>query len=124
MSLNETPTHADAVAVDAQTAAVCHAHKFGGSSVATAAHYRHVARLLGDEVAPAQVAVVSAMRGATDCLIGLAQAAADGRDWQDAWAALADRHLAAGDRHHRQRGQGGPRRSRRPASPMGQSALR
>lgn len=95
MSLNETPTHADAVAVDAQTAAVCHAHKFGGSSVAGAAHYRHVARLLAEACAPAQVVVVSAMRGTTDALIEMAQAAAEARDWRNDWLALADRHVAA-----------------------------
>ena len=95
MSLNETPPHAEDAAAAAQATAVCHAHKFGGSSVASAAHYRHVARLLAEDAASAQVAVVSAMRGTTDSLIGLAQAAAGGHDWRDAWATLADRHLAA-----------------------------
>jgi aspartokinase/homoserine dehydrogenase 1 len=35
------------------------------------------------------------MRGTTDALIEMAQTAADGRDWRDAWLALADRHFAA-----------------------------
>ena len=49
--------------------------------------------------------VVSAMQGATDALTALAQSAAAGHDWQDAWSALRDKHLTAayrldgGDRH-------------------------
>ena len=38
MSFNETPPHAEDAAAAAQATAVCHAHKFGGSSVASAAH--------------------------------------------------------------------------------------
>lgn len=73
------------------------AHKFGGSSVADADRYRHVAALLRDAPQP-RVAVVSAMQGVTDALTALAGAAAAGRDWQDAWSRLRDRHLATAHR--------------------------
>ncbi len=69
------------------------AHKFGGSSVADADRYRHVAALLQDSPQP-RVVVVSAMQGVTDALTALADSAAAGHDWQDAWSALRDRHLA------------------------------
>lgn len=69
------------------------AHKFGGSSVADADRYRHVAALLQDASQPRAV-VVSAMQGVTDALTALVESAAAGRDWQDAWSALRDQHLA------------------------------
>ncbi len=69
------------------------AHKFGGSSVADADRYRHVAELLRDAETPRAV-VVSAMQGVTDALTALAQAALAGDDWQDRWSQLRDRHLA------------------------------
>ncbi len=80
------------------------AHKFGGSSVADADRYRHVADLLQTVPEPRAV-VVSAMQGVTDALTALAQSAAAGHDWQDAWSTLRDKHLAtayrldAGDKH-------------------------
>jgi bifunctional aspartokinase / homoserine dehydrogenase 1 len=78
-------------ALDASVA--CRAHKFGGSSVADAERYRHVAALLQNSSAP-RVVVVSAMQGVTDALIALAHAAADGADWRPLWSRLRERHLA------------------------------
>ena len=80
------------------------AHKFGGSSVADADRYRHVADLLQTAPEPRAV-VVSAMQGVTDALTELVQSAAAGHDWQDAWSTLRDKHLATayrldgGDKH-------------------------
>ena len=73
------------------------AHKFGGSSVADADRYRHVADLLQTAPEPRAV-VVSAMQGVTDALTALAQSAAAGHDWQDAWSTLRDKHLATAHR--------------------------
>ena len=44
-------------------------HKFGGTSVATADRYRHVARVLAERPEPRKVVVVSAMSGKTNTLI-------------------------------------------------------
>ena len=72
------------------------AHKFGGTSVASAQRYRHVAQLLLQRPEATQVAVVSAMKGVTDALIELAGLAAQGRaEWRDAWQALRTRHHEA-----------------------------
>ncbi len=72
------------------------AHKFGGTSVADAARYRHVAQLLLDRPETVQVTVVSAMKGVTDALIALAEgAAANAPDWRARLAALAERHRTA-----------------------------
>ena len=74
-------------------------HKFGGTSVADAARYRHVAALLteGEHSAwPRQAVVVSAMSGMTDALLGLVtQAAAREAAWRDACQALVARQLTA-----------------------------
>jgi aspartokinase/homoserine dehydrogenase 1 len=72
------------------------AHKFGGSSLADASCFRRVAAILRTQPGPRQIAVVSAMRGTTDALIGLADAAVR-RDsaWKANWQALRDRHLVA-----------------------------
>lgn len=83
----------------------CHAHKFGGSSLADAALYRATVPLLEDG-AHRRIVVVSAMQGVTDALIALLAAARDDRDWAPAWQALRQRHLDAADaldghRHHR-----------------------
>ena len=75
----------------------CRAHKFGGSSLADAGRIRHVAGLMLDADEDRQVVVVSAMQGTTDALIGLAEAAAQGRDWQAALDGLRQRHLQAAD---------------------------
>ncbi|KAF1701274.1 bifunctional aspartate kinase/homoserine dehydrogenase I [Pseudoxanthomonas suwonensis] len=75
-------------------------HKFGGTSVADAERYRHVAGLLLARDEEVQVTVVSAMKGVTDALIGLAQAAAVAEcegapDWEEAWHDLRARHRSA-----------------------------
>ena len=72
------------------------AHKFGGTSVASAERYRHVAALLLARPEPVQVTVVSAMKGVTDALIELARLAAlSDPGWQPALAALRQRHHQA-----------------------------
>ncbi|MFT4178615.1 MAG: bifunctional aspartate kinase/homoserine dehydrogenase I [Thermomonas sp.] len=76
----------------APSKAFCRAHKFGGSSLADADRIRHVAGLLLADDAPRQVAVSSAMQGATNALIALTDAAASGADWQPAFAALKAKH--------------------------------
>ena len=73
----------------------CRAHKFGGSSLADAGRIRHVAGLMLDADESRQVVVVSAMQGVTDALIGVADAAAGGDDWQAALESLRQRHVEA-----------------------------
>lgn len=85
--------HAAADASGPAHASRYRAHKFGGSSVADADRYRHVAALLRDAPGPRAV-VVSAMQGVTDALTELARIASADEDWQDAWSRLRDRHLA------------------------------
>lgn len=71
-------------------------HKFGGTSVADAERYRHVAQLLLARDEAVQVTVVSAMKGVTDALIGLAKAAAAADpEWDDRWHELRARHRGA-----------------------------
>lgn len=71
-------------------------HKFGGTSVADAERYRHVAQLLLAREEDIQVTVVSAMKGVTDALIDLARLAASGNeDWRERWHELRARHRAA-----------------------------
>lgn len=74
----------------------CHVHKFGGSSLADAAHYCAVAGLI-DNGAQSRVVVVSAMQGVTDTLLSLLAAAQSGEDWAPAWSALQQRHLDTAD---------------------------
>ncbi len=74
----------------------CHVHKFGGSSLADAAHYRAVASLIADG-ARRRVVVVSAMQGVTDALLSLLGAARCGDDWMPAWTRLRQRHLDAAE---------------------------
>ena len=69
------------------------AHKFGGSSLANAERYRHVAELLLARNDGHQVTVVSAMQGVTDALIALASTAAARGDWRTPWQALHARHV-------------------------------
>ena len=74
----------------------CPAHKFGGSSLADAEHFRRAIGLL-DPAGP-QIVVVSAMQGVTDALVALAGCAVSdsvhpGRDWIPGWDALRERHL-------------------------------
>ena len=56
-------------AVETATPARTVVHKFGGTSVADAERYRHVAQLLLAREESLQVTVVSAMKGVTDGLI-------------------------------------------------------
>lgn len=90
-----------AVAVKAPSARTV-AHKFGGTSVADAERYRHVAQLLLAREEAVQVTVVSAMKGVTDALIDLARAAAAapagdaaGPAWRERWHELRARHRGA-----------------------------
>lgn len=84
--------------------AVIRVHKFGGSSVADAAHIRSLVPLVEDG-ADVCVVVVSAMAGTTNALVAMADQASAGQDWSGEWSALRARHLAAadefdGDGHH------------------------
>lgn len=84
-------------------AALCHAHKFGGSSLAYPDLYRAAVQLM-ENGARRRIVVVSAMQGVTDALIALLAAARDQRDWAPTWQALRQRHLDAADAlddHHR-----------------------
>lgn len=71
-------------------------HKFGGTSVADAERFRHVAVLLLAREEYEQITVVSAMKGVTDALIELCELAARSRsDWRDPWHELRARHRGA-----------------------------
>ncbi len=73
----------------------CLAHKFGGSSLADAAHFRHVAGLVREAATGThQIVVVSAMHGVTNALIALADAVGDS-DWNAGWSRLRRQHLEA-----------------------------
>ena len=89
-------------AAEAATPARTVVHKFGGTSVADAERYRHVAQLLLAREESLQVTVVSAMKGVTDALIELARMAGaeagagqGGADWRERWHALRARHRGA-----------------------------
>jgi len=70
------------------------AHKFGGTSLASAERIRDVAAILCARPDPAQVVVVSAMRGVTDALIEIGtKAAARDPAWREASERLRARHL-------------------------------
>jgi bifunctional aspartokinase / homoserine dehydrogenase 1 len=71
----------------------CIVHKFGGTSLADASCYRHVAALLAARPEPQRIAVVSAMRGVTDQLERAAELAGR-RDaaWQPALDELHAHH--------------------------------
>lgn len=79
----------------AASAVVCHAHKFGGSSLANVERFRNAAALLRDQAA-SRVVVVSAMQGVTDGLTALATAALEKQEWEDAFRSLRERHLSTG----------------------------
>lgn len=71
----------------------CQAHKFGGSSLASAGRIGQVVRLLsGSEP---QIVIVAAMQGVTDLLVALAEDAAAGRDCAAGWTRLRDLHIEA-----------------------------
>lgn len=69
-------------------------HKFGGSSVADAACFERVARILETEPVSRQAVVLSACRGVTDDLLGLVDAAEhhDAACW-DRLDAIRQRHI-------------------------------
>jgi len=71
------------------------AHKFGGTSVGNAQRYAHVVKLLRARPDPVQIVVVSAMKGVTDDLIALADAASARGNWLARWTALHEQHKAA-----------------------------
>lgn len=72
------------------------AHKFGGTSVADAERYRHVADLLLVRDEDVQITVVSAMKGVTDALIEVAELASRGNpEWSERWHTLRARHRSA-----------------------------
>ncbi|GAB3350317.1 bifunctional aspartate kinase/homoserine dehydrogenase I [Lysobacter tyrosinilyticus] len=77
----------------AEPVLVCQAHKFGGTSLATADRFRNVATLLND-YGFSRVVVVSAMQGVTDALSGLANAALAKKPWEEEFRDLRDRHLS------------------------------
>ncbi len=68
------------------------AHKFGGSSLASAERQAGVARLLLERSDAGQVTIVSAMQGVTDALVELGATAARRGPWQAALEALHERH--------------------------------
>lgn len=74
----------------------CHVHKFGGSSLADAAHIARLAALVATD-ARLRPVVVSAMAGTTNALVALGDAACAGEDWKPGWAALRARHLETAD---------------------------
>lgn len=70
------------------------AHKFGGSSLADATRIRAVAQILLGRSDAVQITVVSAMRGVTDDLIALADAASkNSPNWRENLLLLRDRHV-------------------------------
>ena len=88
--MNAVPASRPAIAAPAQASVV--AHKFGGSSLATAERIRHVAQLLDTRADSTQITVVSAMKGVTDALIALADTATANADWNAGLTALKNRH--------------------------------
>lgn len=71
-------------------------HKFGGSSVADASRYRHVARVLRAEPGAHKAVVVSAMAGVTDALLRLVELARNRDDsYRLALEALRRKHHEA-----------------------------
>lgn len=93
-----TASRRDAAAGNAQR----HAHKFGGSSLADAAHIRRAAALVNDDDAGQRIVVVSAMQGVTDqslALVSMARQAGAGQTggWAEACDALHARHLQAAE---------------------------
>ncbi len=80
----------------ASPALACHVHKFGGSSLADAAHIGRLAALVPAD-ARLRPVVVSAMAGTTNALVALGDAAAAGVDWKPGWEALRQRHLETAD---------------------------
>lgn len=68
-------------------------HKFGGTSVASAERYQHVAQILKQRGEPRRAVVVSAMSGVTDALVrAVHMAAARDRSYVEAIRQLKERH--------------------------------
>lgn len=70
------------------------AHKFGGSSLASAERIARIAEILLARN-ERQIVIVSAMQGVTDALIALVKTAAARDTWRSALETLAARHLDA-----------------------------
>ncbi len=71
-------------------------HKFGGTSVANAERYRHVAGIIANRPEPRRAVVVSAMSGVTDSLVKVVELAARrDRAYLDILQTLRDRHREA-----------------------------
>lgn len=70
-------------------------HKFGGSSVADADHYRRVADVLANAPGERKAVVVSAMKGMTDGLLGLIDQAEAGEDYRAGLQEIESRQLGA-----------------------------
>ncbi|MBC6943544.1 MAG: bifunctional aspartate kinase/homoserine dehydrogenase I [Xanthomonadales bacterium] len=82
-----------AAATSDPPAAPVRVHKFGGSSLADAACMRRVAAIVRAQPASTTLVVVSAMRGTTDALIALADAAMQAApDWPAQLQRLRERH--------------------------------
>jgi aspartokinase/homoserine dehydrogenase 1 len=96
LSVLHSPSPTAAIADVPPVALHCHAHKFGGSSLADASRYRAVAALI-DDGADSCIVVVSAMQGVTDALLALIATARRSDDFMPAWSALRERHLATAD---------------------------
>lgn len=71
-------------------------HKFGGSSLATAALYREVSAILASQEQSRQAVVVSAMGGVTDALLtAAAQAASRDERYEHTLAGVRERYVSA-----------------------------
>ena len=70
-------------------------HKFGGSSLADADHYRRVARILITRQESTQAVVVSAMGGSTDLLLQLVELASGKQPYADVLTDLQEQQQGA-----------------------------
>jgi len=71
-------------------------HKFGGTSLAAADRYRHVARVLSERPEPRKVVVVSAMSGVTNTLIrAVERASARDPHYREEMEVIRQQHRAA-----------------------------
>ncbi|MEX1181856.1 MAG: bifunctional aspartate kinase/homoserine dehydrogenase I [Gemmatimonadota bacterium] len=76
----------------------CVVHKFGGTSLASADRYRHVAQLIGARPEPRRIVVVSAMSGVTNTLVrAVEQAGARDMQYRTELKGLEQRTIAAID---------------------------
>ena len=71
-------------------------HKFGGTSLAAADRYRHVARVLSERPEPRKIVVVSAMSGVTNTLIrAVERASARDPHYREEMEVIRQQHRAA-----------------------------